>query len=51
MTEKSNPLKEKSFSFALDMIREYKILVDEKREYVMSKQILRSATSIGAYIR
>lgn len=51
VTEKNNPLKEKSFAFALDIIREYKILVEEKREYVMSKQILRSATSIGANIR
>jgi len=38
-----------SFNFALQIIGLYKILID-KREYVLSKQLLRSATSIGANV-
>ena len=41
----------KSKSFALRIIRFYKYLTEEKREYVLSKQLLRSGTSIGANIR
>lgn len=51
MTNKPNPLKDKSFKFALMTIQQYKFLTEEKREYVMSKQLLRSGTSIGANIR
>ena len=39
----------KSYSFALEVIKLYKVLV-EKKEFVLSKQILRSGTSIGANI-
>lgn len=46
-----NPLVEKSKTFALRIIRLYKYLCAEKNEYVLSKQILRSGTSIGANIR
>jgi len=46
-----NPLKEKSFQFALQIISLYKQLIDEQKEFVLSKQILRSGTSIGANIR
>jgi len=45
-----NVIKEKSFSFALRIINVYKYLKDNS-EYVMSKQLLRSGTSIGAMIR
>ncbi|MBQ9207243.1 MAG: four helix bundle protein [Treponema sp.] len=41
---------EKSKKFAIKIIRLYKSLCDEKHEYVLSKQVLRSATSIGANI-
>ena len=44
-------VRDKSFSFALRIIKLYKYLVEEKREYVMSKQVLRSGTAIGAMIR
>lgn len=44
-----NVILEKSFNFALSIIELYKILV-EHREYVLSKQLLRSATSIGANV-
>jgi len=39
---------EKSFSFALRIIKLYQHLSDRKKEFVLSKQILRSGTSIGA---
>ncbi|ABS32966.1 four helix bundle protein [Clostridium botulinum] len=42
---------DKAFSFALDIIELYKNLTLKKREYVLSKQILRSGTSIGANIK
>lgn len=44
-------LKEKSFLFALEIIQLYKFLIKEKREFVLSKQLLRSGTSVGANIR
>lgn len=46
---KENIVKNKSFDFALKIIELYKILQSEK-EYVISKQILRSGTSIGANV-
>ena len=46
-----NVIKDKSKAFALRIIRLYKYLCDEKHEYVLSKQILRSGTSIGANVR
>ena len=51
MNEKQNPLKDKSFQFALKIVKLYTFLSEQKREYVMSKQLLRSGTSIGANIR
>jgi four helix bundle protein len=48
--EKKNVIKEKSFEFAVEIVYLYKVLV-EKKEFVLSKQILRSGTSIGANIR
>lgn len=50
MSEGKSILKEKSFLFALESVRIYKIL-ETKREYILSKQFLRSGTSIGANIR
>ena len=41
----------KSKAFAVRIIRMYQYLCDEKREYVLSKQVLRSGTSIGANIK
>lgn len=49
--EKNNVIVDKSKAFALRIIRMYKYLVDEKKEFVLSKQVLRSGTSIGANIR
>ena len=49
--EKDNVVVSKSKAFALRIIRMYKYLCDEKKEFVLSKQVLRSGTSIGANIR
>jgi four helix bundle protein len=48
--ENDNVVKTKSYNFALRIIKLYKYLVEEKKEYVLSKQILRSGTSIGANV-
>ncbi len=45
-----NPLSEKSYAFALKIISAYKLLTNDKREYILSKQLLRSGTSIGANV-
>ena len=45
----SNPIRQKSFDFALSIIRLYKKL-QANREYVISKQVLRSGTSVGANV-
>jgi len=42
---------EKSLDFAVRIVNLYKFLVEEKREFVMSKQVLRSGTSVGAMLR
>ena len=47
---KHSILKDKSKEFALRVIRLYKYLCEEKKEYILSKQLLRSGTSIGANI-
>ncbi len=47
----NNVVADKSKSFAIRIIKFYKYLCDEKKEFVLSKQILRSGTSIGANIR
>ena len=47
---KTNPLKEKSYKFALRTIKLFQYLLRKKNEYVLSKQVLRSGTSIGANI-
>ncbi len=48
---KQNIVKEKSFSFAVRIVNLNKHLVNKKREFVLSKQLLRSGTAIGALIR
>lgn len=45
-----NPIKEKSKVFAVRIIKLYKHMCSTKQEYVISKQLLRSGTSIGANI-
>ena len=48
---KENVLKNKSFTFAIRVVKLYKYLFEEKKEYIMSKQLMRSGTSIGAMVR
>ncbi|NNE98704.1 MAG: four helix bundle protein [Pyrinomonadaceae bacterium] len=50
MKKQENILKEKSYKFALRVIRLYKHLSLEQKEYVLSKQVLRSGTSVGANV-
>ena len=47
---KDNILLDKSFIFAVRIVKLYKYLCSKKKEYVLSKQLLRSGTSIGANI-
>ena len=51
MNNQKNVLKEKSYAFALRIIKAYKYLVKEQGEYVLSKQLLRCGTAIGALVR
>jgi four helix bundle protein len=46
-----NTVKSKSFAFALRIIKLFQFLTDFKKEYILSKQLLRSGTAIGALIR
>lgn len=45
-----NVIESKSFDFAIRIVNLYKYLTDKKNEYVLSKQLLRSGTSIGANV-
>ncbi len=44
-------LRDKSYNFAIRIVKLSRFLMDEKREFVLSKQVLRSGTAIGALIR
>ena len=48
---KDNLIENKSKKFAIRIVRLYQFLCEEKKEYVLSKQILRSGTSIGANVK
>ena len=47
---KENIVQIKSYAFAVRIVKVYQYLCEEKREYVLSKQLMRSGTSIGANI-
>lgn len=49
-TNIDNPILEKSFTFAIRIVRLYQHLTSEKKEFVLSKQLLKSGTSIGANV-
>ena len=51
MTEKNNVIKEKSFAFAVRVVKLCRLLGDERKEWVLSKQLMRSGTAIGALVR
>ena len=47
---KENVIKDKSYKFAIRIVNLYKYLVEQKKEYVLSRQLLRSGTSIGSNV-
>ena len=47
---KESILKSKSFALAVRIVRLYKYLSEQKTEYILSKQVLRSGTSVGAMV-
>jgi four helix bundle protein len=52
MNEKrENALKDKSFAFAIEIVMLCKELVQNQKEFILSKQLLRSGTAVGALIR
>ena len=51
MSERKSIIKDKSFAFAVRIVRLYKHLCENKKEYVLSKQLLRSGTAVGALVR
>lgn len=48
--KQENIVKDKSFAFAVRIVNLYKYLCEKKQEYIMSKQLMRSGTSIGANV-
>lgn len=48
---KENVLKDKTLAFAIRIVNLYKFLSVEHKEYILSKQVLRSATAVGAMVR
>ena len=51
MSEKKSIIKDKSFAFAIRIVRLYQYLIESKKEFVLSKQLLRSGTAVGALVR
>ncbi|MFN4076104.1 MAG: four helix bundle protein [Cloacibacterium sp.] len=49
MTE--NVIKNKSFAFAIRVVKLYQFLCETKKEFILSKQLLRSGTAVGALVR
>ena len=49
--DNANPIVDKSLNFAVRIVKLYNYLRDKQSEYVMSNQLLRSGTSIGANVR
>lgn len=48
---KENIVKQRSFEFAIRTVKLYRFLCEKQKEYVLSKQLLRSGTSVGAMVR
>jgi four helix bundle protein len=51
MSERKGAILRQSFRFAMRVVNLYKYLVAEKKEFVLSKQLLRSGTAVGALVR
>lgn len=48
---KKNIVKDKSFGFAVCIVNMFRFLCETRKEFVLSKQLLRSGTSVGAMVR
>ncbi len=48
---RENVIKNKSFAFAVRIVKLYQFLCEQKKEFILSKQLLRSGTSVGAMVR
>lgn len=48
---KENVVKNKSFAFAVRVVKLYQFLGEQKKEFILSKHLLRSGTSVGAMVR
>lgn len=48
---RENQVRDKSFAFAIRIVKLYELLCGEKKEYVLSKQMMRSGTAIGILVR
>ena len=48
---KNNPLKDKSYQFAIRIVKLSQFLQQDKKEFVLSRQVIRSGTAVGALIR
>jgi len=48
---RENVVKNKSFAFAVRVVRLYQFLCNDKKEFILSKQLMRSGTSVGAMVR
>ena len=48
--DKNNIIRDKSYAFAIRIVNAYKFLTEGKKEYVLSKQLLRSGTAVGALV-
>jgi four helix bundle protein len=51
MSERKGAILKQSFVFAVRIVNLYKFLATEKKEFVLSKQLLRSGTAVGALVR
>lgn len=51
MSERKGAILKQSFGFAVRVVNLYKYLVADKKEFVLSKQLLRSGTAVGALVR
>ena len=51
MKDHKNPIVSQSFQFAVSIVRFYKYLTDTEKEFIMSKQLLRSGTAVGALVQ
>ncbi len=48
--KRNNIIQDKSFAFAIRIVKLYKYIVEERKEFILSKQLLRAGTSIGANV-